>query len=399
MRPFLLFVGVLALVVGCGCPRTSLAATPAPSEAAAGDVTTGTQLAHAVSEVTGVAISPLLGVGTVGAWRYFHAHTPQQRARLPWFARPWFWIPALVLVSACFVKDTLGIAAPRLLKKPLDAADAVEHKISGLIATGAFVPLVIAVFPSNKPEAALSGAGGFLAAIDLSWLGNGLLVPVAMLAFFIVFLASNAINILILLSPFAVIDAALKGFRMLVLLTIPASSFLNAKLGAVWALIIIVISYFIAGWSFRLSHLGTIFLWDILTLRRRRFRPDAPANHMFLARKMSKVPVRSYGKMLREEKGRLVFEYHPWLVLPRRTLVLPEGRYAIGRGIFYSQIMKVEGEGLAAAMLLPPRYRGHEEELVPIYGLVGVRDAGLRAAFRWFKEQLGFKPLAAAARA
>ena len=42
-------------------------------------------------------------------------------------------------------------------------------------------------------------------------------------------------------------------------------------------------------------------------------------------------------------------------------------------------------------MLLPPRYRGHEEELVSIYGLAGVRDAGLRAAFRWLKELLGFK--------
>ena len=41
-------------------------------------------------------------------------------------------------------------------------------------------------------------------------------------------------------------------------------------------------------------------------------------------------------------------------------------------------------------MLLPPRYRGHEEALVAIYGLEGVRDAGLRAAYRWFKELLGF---------
>ena len=128
-----------------------------------------------------------------------------------------FWIPAFVLVTACFLKDTVGIAAPRLLKKPLDVADAIEHKISGLIATGAFVPLVIAVFPPAQPDACLPGANGFLAAIDLSWLGNGLLVPVAMLAFFMVLLASNAINILILLSPFAVVDTALKGFRLLVL--------------------------------------------------------------------------------------------------------------------------------------------------------------------------------------
>ena len=144
MRRFVLLTGVIALAAGCCCPPATCAAAPAESPSSTNVATPGTELAHAVSEITGVAISPLLGVSAVGAWKYFHAHTPQQRARLPWFAQPWFWIPALVLVTACFLKDTLGIAAPRLLKKPLDVADTLEHKISGLIATGAFVPLVIA---------------------------------------------------------------------------------------------------------------------------------------------------------------------------------------------------------------------------------------------------------------
>ena len=257
---------------------------------------------------------------------------------------------------------------------------------------GAFVPLIIAVAPSAEPEASLLGSNGFLAAIDLSWLGNGILVPAAMLAFFIVFLASNAINVLILLSPFAILDAALKGFRLLVLLTVTATAFANPWLGAVWALIIIGIAYFIAGWSFRLSHFGFVFIWDFVTLRRRRFQPNQSANRMFLARQINKVPARSYGQLVRDEKGSLVLRYHPWLVLPERVLVLPEGRYAVGKGLLYSQIMKEAGPGLTAAMLLPPRYRGHEEELVSIYGLVGVRDAGLRAAFRWLKDLLGLKP-------
>jgi hypothetical protein len=200
MRQFVLLAAVIALAAGCWCPPVAWATAPAESASSTNVATPGTELAHAISEITGVAISPLLGVSAVGAWRYFHAQTPQQRARLPWFAQPWFWIPAFVLVTACFLEDTVGITAPRLLKKPLDVADALEHKISGLIATGAFVPLIVAVFPPAEPEAALHASTGFLAAIDLSWLGNGLLVPLAMLTFFIVFLASNAINILLLLS-------------------------------------------------------------------------------------------------------------------------------------------------------------------------------------------------------
>jgi len=390
MRRFVLLAAVIALAAGCWCPPAARAAALVETAPSTNSATPGAELAHAISEITGVAISPLLGVSAVGAWKYFHAQTPQQRARLPWFAQPWFWIPAFVLVTACFLKDTVGITAPRLLKKPLDVADAIEHKISGLIATGAFVPLVIAVFPPAEPEAALQGSSAFLAAIDLSWLGNGVLVPVAMLAFFMVLLASNAINVLILLSPFGVIDAALKGFRLLVLLTVTATAFVNPWLGAVCALIIIGIAYFIAGWSFRLSHFGFVFIWEFVTLRYKRFQPGRSVNRLFLAREINKVPARTYGNLLRDEKGSLVLKYHPWLVLPERVLVLPEGQYAVAKGLFYSQIMRVEGQGLTAGMLLPPRYRGHEEELVAIYSLAGVRDAGLRATFRWLKEMVGF---------
>ena len=395
MRRFLLLAALFAMTARCWCPSAVCAAAPAETASAANTVKQSTELAHAISEITGAAISPLLGVSAVGVWKYFHAQSPQQRVRLPWFAQPWFWIPALVLVTACFLKDTAGIVAPRLLKKPLDVADAIEHKISGLIATGAFVPLVIAVFPSAKPEASLSGTSGFLAAVDLSWLGNGLLVPVAMLTFLVVLLASNAINILILLSPFAIVDTALKGFRLLVLLTVPATAFMNPRLGAVWSLIIIGIACLIAGWSFRLSCFGWVIVWEFVTLRRKRFHPDSSVNWLFLAREINQVPARTYGKLLRDERGRLLLNYRPWLVLPERVLVLSEGQYAVAKGLFYSQIMRVDGERLSAAMLLPPRYRGHEEELVSIYGLAGVRDAGLRATFRWFKELLGFHAQAA----
>ena len=168
MKPSVLLAALIALAVGCWGPPAAWAAAPAESAPSTNAVTPGVELAHAISEITGVAISPLLGVSAVGAWKYFHAQTPQQRARLPWFAQPWFWIPAFVVVGACLLKDTLGATAPRVLKKPLDVADAIEHKISGLIATGAFVPLVIAVFPTAEPEAALQGANGFLAATNLS---------------------------------------------------------------------------------------------------------------------------------------------------------------------------------------------------------------------------------------
>src|ERR1035438_1451720 len=103
---------------------------------------------------------------------------------------------------------------------------------------------------------------GFAAISMPNWLYDLLVTPVAMFVFFIVFLASNAINILILLSPFTTVDAALKTFRTTVLASVVVSSYANPWLGAFWAMIIVIISYFIAGLSFRLSHFGFEFIWD-----------------------------------------------------------------------------------------------------------------------------------------
>lgn len=355
------------------------------------------KLCETVSMITGVAISPLLGVSGVGAYDYFKAKTPEAKAKLPWFANPLFWIPAMLLVGACFLKDTAGIALPVVLKKPFDVAETIEHKISGLVATGAFVPIIVNMMHevnATAPSATLSSLG--FAAITLpNWLYDILMTPVAMAAFFIVFLASNAINILILLSPFTTVDAALKAFRTTILASVVGTSFVNPWIGAAWALIVILISWLIAGWSFRLSYFGIVFIWEFITGRRNRFHPDAKENKMFLGRKCEKVPTRTYGKLSRNEKGELIFNYHPWLVLPRRTLVLPAGNYEAGRGVFYSEILRVEGDSAKTVMLLPPRYRGHEEEIARIYHFTGVQDVGLRAAWSWFKSLFGGKTAAA----
>jgi len=383
---------LIALIILClGFSFLTAHAAAATAAAPADKNNPGQQMAQTLSMITGVAISPLMGVGAVGAWEWAKAKTPEQKAKLHWFANPLFWIPALLLVAACFAKDSAGIALPPGLKKPFDVAETIEHKISGLVATGAFVPIAASIFHSSSTGdgASLSAAG--FAAIDLSWLYNALMIPIAMAAFVIVFLASNAINILILLSPFGAVDAALKAARTAVIASIAVTSFANPWVGAAWALIIIAICWLIAGWSFRLSHFGLSFIWDFVTLRSNRFKPDPIANKVFLGRKTDYVPARTYGKLSRDEKGNLVLKYRPWLFLPERRLTLPEKKYAAGKGAFFSEILQVNGDTTKLVLLLPPRYRGHESELVAIYGLTDVRDTGLLAAWAWCKSMLGFK--------
>ena len=116
---------------------------------------------------------------------------------------------------------------------------------------------------------------------------------------------------------------------------------------------------------------------------------------MFLGRKTERVPTRTYGKLSRNDKGELVFSFRPWLVLPRRTLVLPPGNYEAGRGFFYSEILRVDGDSARTVFLLPPHYRGHEEEIARIYNFTGTRDVGIRAAWAWFKSLFRSQPVPA----
>lgn len=393
-----LVLALLFLALAAGIAHLTFAAPAAP--AAPASVAThyppppGVGIAQTLSTLTGVAISPLLGVSAVGCYQYCKAQTNEERARLPWFASPVFWFPAFLLLAACFIKDTAGTALPTPAKKPFDALETIEHKISGLVATGAFVPIMVNMIheansTGGQPTLSLSALG--FATITLpNWLYDLLVTPFAMFIFFIVFLASNAINILILLSPFTIIDAALKSFRAAILASVVGAAAIghwtgHPWIGATWALIIIVISYFIAGWSFRLSHFGLVFVWEFFSGGRYRFQPNPEHNHMFLGRKCEKVPTRTYGALLRNGSGGLIFKYRPWLVLPERTLSLPPAAYEAGRGLFYSEILRVDPDSTRTVFLLPPQYRGHEEEIARIYHLAGTREVGFRAAWTWFR--------------
>lgn len=66
------------------------------------------------------------------------------------------------------------------------------------------------------------------------------------------------------------------------------------------------------------------------------------------------------------------------------------GAVSVGRGFFLSTIVAESGDTL---FLLPPRYRGHEEEIVRAYGFAGgVREAGLHKAWSAMKELFGGPP-------
>lgn len=388
LLPLVALVSLLALIA---VPLWAANATgPA---APAGDKSPAAPIAGAISTVTGMAISPLLGTGAYGAYQYFRAPA-EQRAALPWYAQTSFWLPALVIVGACAVKDALGAALPPGWKKPLDVLETVENKATGLVAAGAVVPFTMAAVSKMiigdassavDPLVSTGVAAIHVAAFDVSWLLNILTVPFGIAVFAVVWMASHAINALILLSPWGAIDAVLKSARTGVLGLLTLSSMLNPWISAALSVVIIIIAYLVSGWSFRLFIYGSIFSWDFFTLRRSRYQVNPNENKVFAGGNLPEVPVRTYGKLRQTDSG-VVFTYKPWLVLPERSVTITDPTLVVGKGLFFSTVITGKEE---TYFILPPRFRGHEEELVKAYGWGGVEPAGLRKAWSVLRELFG----------
>jgi len=369
--------------------------TREPVPAAVADRSPAAAVAKTLVTVTGIAISPLLGTSALGAYQWATAKDSVARAQLPWFAHLSFFLPALLVVGVCACKDSLGAILPPGFKKPLDVLEVIENKTSGLVAAGAVIPVTMAALSklmTGGAQAAADQGWGGLAVIsggDFSWLLNLLTIPFGIAVFAVVWMASHAINVLILLSPWGAIDAALKAARTALLALLTLTATVNPWVGAALSIVVIILAYFVAGWAFRLTVFGTGFCWDFLTLRRHRFSPAENNNRLFAGANLKPVSVRTYGRLERSPEGKLKFFYRPWLVLPELSVAVTAelAQIEVDRGLFFSTI-SAGGEG--TLFLLPPRYHGHETKLAHVYAFGGgVRTAGLRRAWGVLTELFG----------
>ncbi|HZI07856.1 MAG TPA: hypothetical protein VEZ71_27805, partial [Archangium sp.] len=324
----------------------------------------GRTLSRQLATLTGVAMSPLLGMGLMGASAYLQAPV-DTRASLPWHLQPWTWGPGLLLVLCVALKDSL-LALPgfSFLKKPLDAAEVVENKVSGAVAmpfvaksAAAALALPLAATVAGAAQLALPAAhAAGPAGVSLSGAAGAAFYGVALVlaagAFALVWLVSHAVNVLVLFSPFAVVGTALKIVR-LVLLGLPMlCAALSPSLGILVCAAYLALAWWLSGWAFRLLVLGWVFSLDFLLLRWRRQSVEGPAVRAFAA-ELEGVPVRTYGTLARSEAGAVVFTFRPWLVLPARTVRLAESvaGLEVEKGLLSSAVARVGPARQALALV------------------------------------------------
>jgi len=339
----------------------------------------GESVTKALTTVTSTAISPLLGVSVMGAWQYYKTPAPQ-RAQLPFFQRPYFWAPIMLLLVLIFIKDTFGGFAP-LIKKPLDAIEVlfVNHASLILIVFPVVMNQVARVmgFTSLKGLFAslLSGPVVYAATAETSGMHHAFSMATAVLYMAVgfvitavVWLLGHCFDVMALISPFPFVDFALKAVRNTIFGVLLATSIISPHLGLLLALVIIIVSFLLFGWALRLAFFGSLFAWSLLEmlLFDVQDRPSREDGVRAFSAGVKSVKRRTYGRLAPREDGTLVFAYKRLLVGPEKRVAIGRAEsFAIAKGVFYPNLVEPieSADKHRVVFRLLPTYRGAEEEV------------------------------------
>lgn len=387
-RFFLVFIG-LAVLMG-GAPAGAKP-SQGPGNRVDGTlkVLAGSEsMAQGLSDAVGTAISPFLIVFGHGLYSYLQDDGATER---PWHAHPYVLGALGLLLALIFFKDTILSLVP-ILKTPLDALEESLMPGGAIIGYIWVLPLLLNAFSALGAEAVQAAAsffqaspawaqeaaaGGHVSALSAK-IGAVLTAACGAVIYAVVWLVSNALNVLCILAP-GPVGLMLKTVRLTVVGALYGLAYLNPFLGLAAALLVIVLSVILLRWSFKMTVWGGLFAFHLLT---RRWRSARPGEKMLAfggsgARERLKIPKRTIG-FLRADNGRLIFSYRFLLLFPRQVELPPTEKLHIGRCLSAPQIMLGEGRSAAVLLTFPLSYHGHEEFLAEKLGIKEIRDAGLR---------------------
>ena len=209
----LLFIGMLSLPAQDSVPLPGSDSPDVETESKGPEYNdsefgTAVVLSETISTTTGVAISPLLGMGVLGAWQYFRADESMREA-LPWYTAPWIWGICFGIFLLLKSKDTVGAWIPEMVKKPITVVDDLQEKASALIVGLAVIPAaVMADFKEMVPQTAIE------APVAMAPFVLPILVAVGSIVIFaIVWLAFHALSSIKILSPSSLINTAISIFK------------------------------------------------------------------------------------------------------------------------------------------------------------------------------------------
>lgn len=403
-------VGVLAVIAyPAAAADTAIATAPTATSAAtsAAPESRAVTVATGIAQITGLAISPLLVLVAIGWSDYTALGTS---AAAPLHANPWFLVPCSIVLALALLKKCASPAIPLPIRKLLDAGEYLEAKLAALIAAGVLLPTIISTMTAATGGTSNGASGGATISsattaplaepvahvagfMDPSWMSSlladtsvfhGVLLAVviaAAIAIFVsVWITFHVIDALIVLSPFAIVDAALVALRGSILGVLALALLIHPFIALVFALPIIALSFLFAGWCIRLDLFACTVASDLLFAR----KPVLNRPRAFLARGDLGAPIRTMGHAESTPNG-VRFTYHPLFVLPARTLEIPVSSRELVHGLVWPTL--ADNAQQKCVIAFPPRYRMAVDELAKQFD-ARIREGRLRTGVRRLREGL-----------
>ena len=315
------------------------------AESRAGAITSG------ITQITGLAINPLLVLIVIGVldWQSLpEGATPLLHAN------PWFWGSLCALLAFSLGLRLLTPLIPGF-GKLLKGVILVEQKIMGLLTAGLLIPTIALTMENtgltSSDHAQVAVAGIF---------GTSGYVVAGLLIYLVVWVVSHVIDSLVLLSPFALIDATLLTMRGALLAILGVAYWIHPAISAGICCVLIVICFLIAGWCIRINILASTFAFDLLTLRCKWMRPNQWPIRVFITGKSGLAPTRTRGLLERDPDG-LRVRWRRFYWLTKRSTVLHRGSAKLVRGVVWSELYAESSPKVLVTLILPPRYFNHDQ--------------------------------------
>jgi hypothetical protein len=315
------------------------------AESRAGAITSG------ITQITGLAINPLLVLIVIGVldWQSLpEGATPLLHAN------PWFWGSLCALLAFSLGLRLLTPLIPGF-GKLLKGVILVEQKIMGLLTAGLLIPTIALTMENtgltSSDHAQVAVAGIF---------GTSGYVVAGLLIYSVVWVVSHVIDSLVLLSPFALIDATLLTMRGALLAILGVAYWIEPAISAGICCVLIVICFLIAGWCIRINILASTFAFDLLTLRCKWMRPNQWPIRVFITGKSGLAPTRTRGLLERDPDG-LRVRWRRFYWLTKRSTVLHRGSAKLVRGVVWSELYAESSPKVLVTLILPPRYFNHDQ--------------------------------------
>ena len=349
-------------------------------------------VSEAITRITGTAIYPVFGLAFLGAWDHMNGVEV-------WYATPFLYGPLIAIMVIDFLKNTLGLAFGPL-KKIVDIAvqflDFINANLGLLMSVGIAMDtlqhpveegasaLLNIVFPAAQAASTLSGSltmGSVILMIVAGVLGA--------VIYFVIWVTMQSFALLILLSPFNILDSILRSIQLCAVTVMGLSFLLFPPLAVCIACAYIFVALYL--FRFCWSHLvfSTKVIYFYLFARGSGTVDLEQGISCFSGEGVQGCYPRTSGRLIRRG-GQLLFST-PGLMGVGKEYPLDRSLICIHEGIFFATLITKDEHRDIVLLMLTPKMNGQEDALAKEMGCAAVPFTlmnGFRSGFRYLRAQM-----------